>query len=207
MKHLTFVGTGRGYTGPLPPGEVWAINIRPSRRVMARLTRSFQIHPRDGRCASEDKWLAECPVPIYVCGPSDARVNPQAILFPWDKVPAQAPLSSSFDAAMFMALREGFDSILIAGADLQAGTLRERLIEHVSLVFWLGVAAGRGVRVEIPRSAKLLRHPYRYGRDYWRERRWAQEQCLAALATDELDDGAAKVNARVRGVSFTGRSA
>jgi hypothetical protein len=203
-KHLTFVGMGRGYKGPLPAGEVWNINVEPDRRVLKRLTRSFQIHPDDGRTKSEDAWLLKCPVTLYVCSRRDAVFNKHAVVYPWDRVPSTAPISSSFDCAMFLALAEGFTSIDFAGADLQAGTLRERLLERVSLAYWLGVAGGMGVMMTFDHDSRLLKHPYRYGRDYWRERRWAQQQCLSALANDELDDGGAKVNRRIKGVSFTG---
>lgn len=192
--------------GPLSAGaEVWNINVRPDKRVLKRLTRSLQIHPDDGRCAAEDAWLAECPVPIYVCGPEDAKLNTQARVYPWRLVPRTAPISSSFDAVMALALLEGFTSIYVAGADLQVGTLRERLVEHVSLAFWLGVAAGMGVRVTLEPGARLLKHPHRYGRDYWSERKWAQRLATQALKSPWLDDGAAKVNTTIKGVRFSGR--
>ena len=146
-------------------------------------------------------------MPLYVCGPEDARKNWQAIVYPWRRIPRAAPISSSFDAAMALALMEGFESIHLAGADLQAGTLRERLVEHVSLAYWVGVAGGMGVKVTMPPDARLLKHPWCYGRDYLKERLWAQQACRSALSVPYLDDGAAKKAKGVKGIRWDGKVA
>ena len=149
---------------------------------------------------------------IYVLILSNAML-PQDIA-----VPARPPhptLSAQGTVDLMKKTENMFSARVDATADLQrdtydmpalqVGTLRERLVEHVPLAYWTGVAARMGVRVTIEPGSKLLRPPHRYGLDYWPERKWAQQLCLRALANDELDDGGSKQTKKVRGVILSGK--
>ena len=153
----------------LREGEVWNVNYRPPRDVLKRLTRTFQIHPSRTWDKRERRWMRETRAPIvYVIRPRTKRERKLPDLPP-------GPYSSSFDYMMAVALEEGFAEIVLEGVTLSTGTRRERLAEHVSLAYWIGVARGRGVKVRIGRSCRILRAPYKYGLDYWREKRWGNQ--------------------------------
>ena len=202
MKHVTILGrAGRPYT-PLPVGEVWGVNGRPRTvEEWDRLTRQFQLHPFQYLTDWERWALEHVRVPTYVIRPS--RRYPHTLAYPLQVVPAGAPLASSFDYMFALALWEGFTSILVTGLDFRRGTLRERLCEQVSCAYWIGLARGRGVAVAL--ASPALAFPWRYGFDYCRERRWGQAVARAARAETHLDDGAATMPRRVKGIVASGR--
>ncbi len=192
MKRVSIVGSATGRTFP-KTGEVWTVNVQPPRR--ARYTRAFQLHPDAGRNAREDYWLRYCDVPIYTTMPikesPNHRVYPIGAILP-------GPLCSSFDYMMALAILEGFDRIDLYGIALQFGTARERLMEHVSLAYWIGLARGRGIDVRI-HGKGVMTFPYRYGFDYQRERTFGTRMAFWGalnMLSFVFDDGQAKTKPR-----------
>src|SRR6266566_159914 len=166
MKHVTILGLAPGVPRWIPRGEVWCPNLPPRRPdLRRRLTRVFQLHPMRVLIDRELDWLVRAPVPIYTQHRIRLRGIRRTRVYPLASIPA-GPLSSSFDYMLALALLERFDRILLAGITLQRGSLRERLCEHVSLAYWIGLARGRGCRVTIAPGCQILRAPFRYGLDY-----------------------------------------
>ena len=204
MSGVSIFGCVGEWPRPIPPGEVWYPNFRPPPPILKRLTRSFQMHPWAVMVRSERKWLRECPVPIYTVEDLD-RYNVQAKvydLYRW----AKDPWTSSFDYMVALALSEKLDPIRLYGIGLQMGSLRERLCEHVGLAYWIGRARGEGLDVLIDRGCWILSYPYDYGFDYWDERKWCQNLGRQARRLKVLDDGQARPDRTVKGVSFSGRA-
>ncbi len=197
-EHVTILGKGpsaaQGLRAGLKRGEVWGLNAwDPSQPCYG--TRWFQIHPPEILLPEESVWLEASTVPIYTI--KYHRGYPNAVRYPLEQVLAMPglgkapPLCSSFDYMIGLAVLEGFRGITVAGAELQLGSMRERLMEHVSLAFWVGYAAGRGLRVEV--LGHVLQFPYRYGFDYWPERYYGNQIARSAVLSGlRVDDGAAK---------------
>ena len=194
-KRVAIVGNAPGARWPRR-GEAWGINTWSTQRPCPG-TRWFQMHPDEGRSMREDLWLRDCPVPIYTL--TDLRAQyPRSRPYPLKAIPP-GPLASSFDYMLALAIVEGFIHITISGCALQQGYPRERLLEHVSLAYWIGLARGRGIRVTIEGEG-VLHFPYKYGYDYQAERTFGQRMAFWALLANvsgQFDDGQAKT--RVKG--------
>jgi len=73
---------------------------------------------------------------------------------------------TSENQVIALAVEEGF------GVDLNLGTAGGRTLERLCVLWWLGYAQGRGVKVTVPFGSSLLDHPLRYGYDYRGEVEW-----------------------------------
>jgi hypothetical protein len=199
-RHVYILGKGPSVVGlEVEPGaEAWGFNA--GRDPAA--TRWFQMHPL--RILPKDemramRWAVAAGVPLYtlrhhptlrgtLCYPFDVVVD---ALGCWG---VDAPVwTSSFDYMLALAIVEGFARITIAGADLAGGTTRERMVEHVGLAYWVGVARGLGRTVDVPGQA--VRFPFRYGYHYHVERDWARRECRDVVAQSlrmRLDDEQAR---------------
>ncbi len=186
---LTIMGKGPSRT-VLMEGEVWGLNSLDSFAEIQWATRWFQLHPLGVLPKEERAAYVECPVPIYTLDYEPER--PGSARYPLERVEAalgRGPWCSSFDYMLALALQEGFTRIFLSGIEFQQGTMRERLMEHVSLAYWVGQARGRGVQVDIAPNSLLLRFPLRYGYDFRRERAFGRLLGRSALVAGRLDDG------------------
>lgn len=180
-----------------PTYECWSLNNfwQTSRDRAGRIAASrwFEQHqivpdvtgPRAGQIiqnAHDMQWIRECPVPLYTTEPFPE--NPRAVVWP---VAAMARkyrhyFTCTFAYQICQAIDEGFEEIRVCGLELVLGSKREATVEAACVAYWLGLAEGRGIRLDITRSlahnldAKgypdpqfLLYHPFHYGHDYWRE--------------------------------------
>lgn len=141
--------------------------------------------------ANDMRWINTCPVPLYTTEPWPA--NPNAVVWPVDAMAAKYRdyFTCTFAMQVCQALDEGFEELHVYGLELLAGTQRELSVESSCLAYWLGLAEGRGVKVVIPPRQQsvdpignmgatdqwLLRHPFRYGHDYWDEADWVRMYC------------------------------
>jgi len=104
----------------------------------------------------------------------------------------------TFAMQIAQAIDEGFEELHVYGLELLLGTKREATLESSCVTYWLGYAEGRGMRVVLappvrtpydgrdemfggtrvsPDDPFTLVHPYRYGHEYWKERRWVERYC------------------------------
>lgn len=202
--------SSKGWPKPGWDGEVWTPNFLrafPQRistnnghePVVFCTTRLFQMHPPEILLGNELAHFEHSPVPVYTLK-DESRRNSQAVVYPFERVcdtVGRGPFSSSFDYMIALALADGFSHLTIAGVDLQHGTPRERLAEHVSCAHWIGVARGRGVTVNV--QGRVLGAPYRYGYDFQAERTWGQRMAFWAVLgalNFQFDDGGAKTAVR-----------
>ncbi len=81
---------------------------------------------------------------------------------------------TSENQVIALAVEEGFGEIGLFGVDLNLGTARERTLERLCVLWWLGYAQGKGVKVTVPFGSSLLDHPLRYGYDYHTENEWCK---------------------------------
>ncbi len=195
MKCVT-IGTRRDV---LKEGEIWGFNAfasHPSRPT----TRHFQLHPFDILPEDEIETLLGWPGPgpMYVLDETVLGETPVPFAAPYPRAAVEAalgqgPWAGSHDYMLALAIHEGFERIYVAAADFQIGAPRERLCEHASFAYWVGLARGRGIEVEV--AGHSLRFPWAYGYDFEAERTWAQRMVfwatLGLLKFEGFDDGAA----------------
>ena len=172
---VVILGTTRSWTeAPLGESgwEVWGMNAFWN-TWGKYATRWFEIHPisimrREGW--KYYSWLTTCPIPIYM---KKHYANiPNSIPYPLKEVTKgfMKQFSSTFCYQLALAIHEGFKTIGIYGVDFSRGTLRERYVEWRGILYWLGVATGRGIEIQFPNKGEdVLSHRYFYGLDYWHE--------------------------------------
>lgn len=152
--------------------EVWGMN-QLWKTWGSYATRWFEIHPmsillKDGW--SDYSWLTKCQIPVYMVK-HYAKV-PSSIPYPMDEVSRGfiKQFSSTFCYELALAIYEGFKTIGLYGVDFSKGSFRERFIEWRGVLYWLGVAAGRGIKIQFPKDGEnKLNHKYLYGLEYWAE--------------------------------------
>lgn len=163
-----------------PEWEVWAINVVPpvysfdgSGERFLRADRWFDLHQRCAQSKDDLRWIAKCPVPIYL-PPDLVDASPLGVLYPLDEI--EEFFSTSYWACTFayqiaLAIYEGFEEIGLHGVELAYGSQRERSVEFANVAYWLGRAQERGLKISLPSSKNsfLLKHPGRYGFEYIEE--------------------------------------
>lgn len=134
-------------------------------------TRWFEIHPmsiilRDGW--HKYSWLSRCSIPVYMR--KHYAIIPTSIPYPLADVTNGflKQFSSTFCYQLALAIHEGFKTIGIYGIDFSNGSLRERFVELRGVLYWLGVAVGRGIKLQFP-DQKIFEQHYLYGLQYWEE--------------------------------------
>lgn len=186
-RHICIVGTAPTYRDAPwddPRVEMWCLNdfhvLQPK-----RADRWFDLHPFDKFYFSEPgkrvlahhvpagffirprghvEFLRSQMIPVYV---QDARMlgTPSAKTFPKADVEAAVgPHFASSPAWMLgLALMEGVTDLYIYGIHL--ATEWEYLRQKPNFSFLLGLAAGRGVRLHLPKTAPLIRESHQYAYD------------------------------------------
>lgn len=168
-------------------------------------TRWFEIHPMSLLLKlgwNDYRWLTECPIPIYMAK-HYAKV-PNSIPFPLADVGGRflRQFSSTFCYELALAIHEGFETIGIYGITFSGGTLRERFIESRGVLYWLGVAAGRGIKIQFPDAEnKEFTHPYLYGLECWQEADFARKEIALAFLVSaySIVDGLGLTYSKFRG--------
>ena len=140
------------------------------------------IGPEQGRVIQDSNdmgWIRTCPVPLYTTEPYPA--NPNAVVWPIDYFAQKYRdyFTCSFAMMVAQAIEDNFREIHLFGLTLLCGTQREATVESSCLNYWLGLAEGHGIKVVIQNVDKfaLLGHKYRYGHQYWLERRYVEDYC------------------------------
>jgi hypothetical protein len=172
-SRVLIYGAGYGrHEAPLndPSWYVWAINTIPPLDRSGRLRCDvwFDIHQKCAQSADDLRWIASCPVPIYV--PDDLLdASPNAVRYPIERVRrdvADGPFACSFSYMIARALLAGFTDIGLYGVELAYGTMRERTVEFASVSWWMGYAEAKGVTFHLPAFSRLGTHQFLYGLEY-----------------------------------------
>jgi hypothetical protein len=135
------------------------------------------------------EWIRDCPVPLYSTEPYPD--NPNVVVWPIDYFARKYRdyFTCTFAMQIIQAFDEGFEELRVYGLELLLGTKREATVESSCVAYWLGYVEGRGMKVsimprdDVPHSGLgrigssqqfILAHPYRYGHEYWEERRFTE---------------------------------
>ena len=205
-KRVLIYGAGLGRNeAPLddPAWECWALNVIPplDRHGCIRADRWFDIHQKCAQSADDLRWIAACPVPIYV--PDDLMNESQnAVRYPIDRVRrdvADGPFACTFSYQLALALLEGFTDIGLYGVELAYGTMRERTVEYASLSWWMGFAEAKGVTFYLPARSRMGRHRCLYGLQYEAEIRDVKAYERFMLENDAREAKLSDVRASVGG--------
>lgn len=171
-----------------PGWEVWGMN-QLWNQWGEYATRWFEIHSMSiiEREWDSYTWLLKCPIPIYMKG--HYPDIPNSIPYPLEKVSKGflRQFSSTFCYQMALAIYEQFKTIAIYGVDFSQGSLRERFIEWRGLLYWIGVATGRGIEIQLPDDK--LNHRYFYGLEYWEEAKDVRSEIVDAISDCFAFDG------------------
>jgi hypothetical protein len=130
------------------------------------MDRYFDLHPRScwsrggKKTAAYPKWLAANTVPILM---QDRYPEvPASIKYPKGRIlleyaDARAYFTNHVAWMIALALTEGVTTIGLFGVNYGAET--EYNTQRGSCEYWLGRAAGKGVRIVLPEQCTLLREP------------------------------------------------
>ncbi len=162
-----------------PEWEIWGVNriLNPHYDSVGRFRadRWFEMHPINDQIQTPEdmEWIGKCPFPLYTL--LWEKYLPLSLRFPMERVAKGRELfSCTFCYQIALAMDEGFEEIGMFGVDLNLGSSRERTLERMCVLWWLGYAEGKGIRVTVPKASDLLTHPRRYGYDYYGEVEWCK---------------------------------
>lgn len=182
--------------------EIWGLNDL--YKHIPKYDRWFQLHTPEevNRTAAEtkggrDAWGAQVATlqsmscPIYM---QDQYAEiPRSVKYPLNEIikyfsgsfvnPKRAQyFTNSISYMIALAIYEGVEELHIYGVDMATNTGGEYAQQRPSCEFWLGVAAGRGIKLHIPDEADLLKTRFLYG--YEDEQKHAFEVKIDSLMKD-----------------------
>lgn len=180
-----------------PSVDIWVFNGQTVMDWCPRADAVFDIHPSEDiyRRSLEDKrfgeWLkAEKPMPFYT--PYAVENCPHNIVYPREDITshllkcftrADRPneyYTSGPCYAIALAIHLGYKEIGLYGIEMENNT--EYIYQRDGIGLWLGIAAGRGVKVIIPEQSMIFYAPlYGYEMDATKIDREAFEQRASEL--------------------------
>lgn len=166
MKKVALVGSAAGWQdAPYhdPSYEIWSLNnvynkIRS--HPNGRWTRWFDIHDNVKDRQKHRQQLAKLGCPVYVF--QEYPDIPNSVLYPLEEIKREffrnvnrkQFFTSSIPYMIALAIYEGYDEISLYGIN-QA--LKTEYAKHLPCTdFWLGVAVGRGIKVEVQKHSNVL---------------------------------------------------
>jgi hypothetical protein len=161
-----------------PSYEIWGVNnLFVTQLPNARYDRWFEIHnieyngknwsrreSLDFRGQTVDdyvKSLARLPFPVFM--QKEWSQIPNAVEYPLKEILDTFGdyFTNTISWEIALAIYLGFEEIKIVGVDMAVGT--EYMHQRPSCEFFLGVAAGKGIVIDIPDEADLLKTRFLYG--------------------------------------------
>jgi|GEM_PF-2969426 len=190
-KKVCIVGAGCSQY-PLQPDEensweLWCCNglfrlgFDSSNRF--RADRWWEMHPFFAQTEDDVARLQVAPVDVYVLYHSDAQWVPRYIAYPLHLIKQfrfTPTFASTFAFQVSLAILHEMKTIRLVGIYMVEG--REALIERANLLYWIGIAEGLGIEVQIVDCHEnLLQHTHDYGYDYKEEKATVEEYCRDVL--------------------------
>lgn len=163
-----------------PSFEIWGVNnLYPH---IPRANRWFEIHylsqdangkylrreqpefrgqPVEQYLTQLGEWAKSHNCPVYM--QKEWNLVPTAIQYPLQEILAAfgGYFTNTVSYMIALAIYEGFEEIHVYGVDMAVDT--EYHHQRPSCEYFLGVAAGRGIKVHIPAEADLLKTRFLYG--------------------------------------------
>jgi hypothetical protein len=140
--------------------ELWGMNV--NHKFMKRWDRWFQLHPPVwkghpfyGRSLEHVEFLKTCDVPLFMRYPNPEF--PTAVEYPLEDVRTSLgrPYITSTAANMIgLAIHEEVDEIRLFGVNMSSNS--EYVDQRPCVEWMLGLAEGRGIKVEVPSSSPVL---------------------------------------------------
>ena len=193
MKDIVIVGGGSSSDLVLwnhPNWEYWGlIALEP---LMERCDLWFELHPLSVLSAREIARCRKATVPVLMIQ-AYARI-PRSIRFPVELVQGHGSrlFTNSFCYQIAYAIHYGVQALHLYGlGDLVTGSARERVFERLGVAYWVGVAQGRGITVDIPDRDRVIWERFLYGLEYWQEVKWVRQELrsLKQVLTQKKLDG------------------
>jgi hypothetical protein len=149
-----------------PRFEFWGINelYRFIDLEQYGFTRWFEIHERSVIDVDKDHiaTLGQFPIPVYMQQHYDDILP--SVEYPKAEVEENCGttyFTSSIAWMLGLALAEGFEEIHVYGVDMAQET--EYFEQRAACEFLIGMAAGRGVKIHVPKTSDLLKAVGQYG--------------------------------------------
>jgi hypothetical protein len=162
-----------------PDYEIWTLNEAYKLFTTipnGRADRWFEIHSPDSpskNTPEHTKFLTECKVPIYMQEHYDDI--PSSVAYPRKEIKEYfnqqfivdeggssfTEFSNSISWMVALAIYEGFETIMITGVDM--AQTDEYAWQRSSCSFFIGYAAGKGIKIIIPQTSELCKFPQDYG--------------------------------------------
>jgi hypothetical protein len=154
--------------------EIWALNEMYklfAQKPEARADRWFEIHSPDSpskNTKEHREFLRNCEIPLYMWDHSDEF--PNSVRFPREELLDYfgAPFGEQFryftnsiSWMIALAIYEEYDEIHVYGVDMAADS--EYGMQRPSCEYFLGVAAGKGIKLYLPKTSDLLKNTLLYG--------------------------------------------
>jgi hypothetical protein len=156
--------------------DIWGINELYMQAVGKRFTAWFEIH--DPKSPSKDtekhhKWLSECKIPLYM--QKHYQEFPSSKAYPRDEVKKMvgtnfileghgsqySDYSNQITWMILLAILQGYKEIHLYGVDMAQQS--EYAWQRSSCQFAIGYAAGKGIKILIPKTSELCKYPRDYG--------------------------------------------
>lgn len=164
-----------------PTMEVWTLNeaynlLNAKKIPLNRISRWFEIHDPNSPTKNTPEhiqFLKNCPVPLIM--QNEYEEFPSSIAYPRQQVreyfnqnfiiddvgSPYTEYSNSISWMVALAILEGYEEIWITGVDM--AQQQEYAWQRSSCSFFIGFAAGKGIKVLIPRTSELCKFPQDYG--------------------------------------------
>jgi hypothetical protein len=160
---------------------LWRLGFDADKRF--RADRWFEMHPRFAQSEQDLARLIVAPVDVYTLQATDASWVLNWIRYPLERINSMGfrpSFASTFAYQIALAISLKMHTIRLVGIYMIEG--REALIERANLLYWIGVAEGLGIEVQIVDSHEnLATHPHLYGYDYNIDKESAEEYCREVL--------------------------
>lgn len=183
----------------VPGAHYWGLNnlhkVAPDRPWSAW----FQLHDIGKHHAHDAEehlqWLRTCGIPVYMFAEHMSYDIPTAVPYPREAVVEHFGhyFTNSVSWMLALAIMSGqFPEIGIYGIDMAQD--EEYQHQRPSVEFFLGWARGKGIDIDIPATADLLKAPFLYGIDEGADQFMAKLDARIADLTQRQNEVQAAMN-------------
>ncbi len=189
MKEVIILGMGSTMIKCPYDAEVWAMNQ--TYKIAKRIDKLFITDPRlnfESKDNHNFEELNKLGIPIV-----SLHILPEIknfVHFPYDEIVEEFHSEFFTNTVCYMvayAIYEKYDKIRLYGIDMATGM--EYVLERGGVEFWLGVAVGRGIKIENTKGSMLCKPPkgIPYGKPYFVNMREVDPENLCKMNKEILE--------------------